>query len=77
MDQQEIRSYRDLSVWQKAIALSVSCYRMTVSFPREEAYGMTTQIRRASVSVAANIAEGTAGSIPRHSYSSCVFLKAR
>jgi four helix bundle protein len=54
----DIQSYRDLGVWQKAIALSVSCYRMTADFPREEAYGMTSQIRRASISVAANIAEG-------------------
>jgi four helix bundle protein len=53
-----IQNYRDLGVWQKAIALSVSCYRLTADFPREEMYGMTAQIRRASVSVAANIAEG-------------------
>jgi four helix bundle protein len=53
-----IKSYRDLGVWQKAIALSVACYRLTVDFPRDEMYGMTAQIRRASVSVAANIAEG-------------------
>lgn len=58
MDDRRVQSYRDLGVWQKAIALSVACYRVTVSFPREEAYGMTGQTRRASVSVAANIAEG-------------------
>jgi four helix bundle protein len=53
-----IQSYRDLGVWQKAIALSVACYRFTASFPKEEMYGLTAQIRRASTSVAANIAEG-------------------
>jgi four helix bundle protein len=53
-----IQNYRDLAVWQKAIALSVACYRVTSEFPKEEMYGMTAQIRRASVSVAANIAEG-------------------
>jgi four helix bundle protein len=53
-----ILSYRDLDVWQKAIALSVECYRATSSFPRQEMYGMTSQIRRAATSVAANIAEG-------------------
>jgi four helix bundle protein len=53
-----IQNYRDLGVWQKAIALSVACYRVTSGFPKEEMYGMTAQIRRASVSVAANIAEG-------------------
>src|SRR5580765_6322461 len=45
-------------VWQRGIALSVACYRVTSGFPKEEMYGMTAQIRRASVSVAANIAEG-------------------
>ena len=54
----EIRTFKDLQVWQKAIGLSVACYQLTSCFPREEAYGMTTQIRRASVSIAANIAEG-------------------
>jgi four helix bundle protein len=53
-----IQSYRDLGVWQKAMALSVSCYRLTKLFPKDEMYGMTSQIRRAAVSVAANIAEG-------------------
>jgi four helix bundle protein len=53
-----IQSYRDLGVWQKALALSVACYRLTVDFPRDEACGMSAQLRRASVSVAANIAEG-------------------
>ena len=58
MESRGVQSYRDLAVWQKAIALSVACYRVTSEFPREEIYGMTAQIRRASVSVAANIAEG-------------------
>ncbi len=53
-----IQNYRDLGVWQKAIALSVACYRLSSEFPKDEMYGMTAQIRRASVSVAANIAEG-------------------
>jgi four helix bundle protein len=58
VENRPIHSYRDLDVWQKAIALSVSCYRATSELPKEELYGMTAQIRRASVSVAANIAEG-------------------
>jgi four helix bundle protein len=53
-----INSYKDLAVWQKAIALSVAAYHLTKTFPKDELYGMTSQIRRASVSVAANIAEG-------------------
>jgi four helix bundle protein len=58
MSDHGIQSYRDLGVWQKSIALSIACYRATVGFPREEAYGMTSQIRRASSSVASNIADG-------------------
>ncbi|WP_049734049.1 four helix bundle protein [Rhizobium ecuadorense] len=54
----KISSYRDLKVWQFAIELSVVCYEVTRTFPREEIYGMTSQIRRSSASVAANIAEG-------------------
>ena len=53
-----VRSYRDLVVWQKAMALAALCYTMTRSFPRTEVYGMTAQIRRAAASVPANIAEG-------------------
>jgi four helix bundle protein len=48
----------DLIVWQRAIELTVSIYELTRSFPREETYGLTAQMRRASISVASNIAEG-------------------
>ena len=54
----EINSYRDLKVWQEAMTLTEGCYRFTGEFPREELYGLTSHIRRAAVSVAANIAEG-------------------
>jgi len=56
--QLEIRSYRDLKVWERAILLSQSCYELTAKFPVSERYGMTTQIRRAATSVPANIAKG-------------------
>jgi four helix bundle protein len=51
-------SYRDLIVWQRAIQMSVAVYKLTSGFPREELYGLTSQLRRAGVSVASNIAEG-------------------
>jgi four helix bundle protein len=51
-------SYRDLIVWQRAIQMSVAIYKFTSGFPREELYGLTSQLRRAGVSVASNIAEG-------------------
>ena len=52
------RSYRDLLVWQKAKALAVQIYRATEQFPKAETYGLTSQVRRAVVSVSSNIAEG-------------------
>jgi four helix bundle protein len=53
-----VNSYRDLLVWQAAMDLAVTCYELTKDFPKAEVYGMTSQMRRASTSVAANIAEG-------------------
>ena len=53
-----IRSYKDLDVWQRSMALAEDCYRATTEFPRDEIYGMTAQIRRAAASIPANIAEG-------------------
>ena len=53
-----IESYRDLKVWQIAMDLAVAVYRWTESFPSAEKYGLTSQMRRSSSSVAANIAEG-------------------
>ena len=53
-----INSYRDLKVWQEAMLLAEQAYRVTVRFPKDEVYGMTSQIRRSAVSIAANIAEG-------------------
>ncbi|MHB1021565.1 MAG: four helix bundle protein [Acidobacteriaceae bacterium] len=51
-------SYRDLVVWQCAIQMAVAIYKLTDGFPRQEIYGLTSQMRRAGVSVASNIAEG-------------------
>ena len=53
-----IQSYRDLVVWQKAMDLVTAIYRVTKNWPRDEAFGLTSQIRRAAVSVPSNIAEG-------------------
>ena len=52
------KDYRELVVWQKAIELTILVYKITKSFPREEIYGLTSQMRRSSVSIASNIAEG-------------------
>ena len=53
-----IRSFRDLTVWQRSIELSVQIYALTRFFPKEEIFGLTNQLRRASVSISSNIAEG-------------------
>lgn len=53
-----ILGYRELDVWRKAMVLVTQCYRATEGFPRSETYGLTGQLRRAAVSVPANIAEG-------------------
>jgi four helix bundle protein len=54
----EIRSYRDLLIWQQSIELAADVYRLTRSWPKDELYGLTSQARRAATSVPANIAEG-------------------
>jgi four helix bundle protein len=53
-----MKDFRDLLVWNKAHALTLNCYRATNGFPKSELYGLTSQIKRAAASVAANIAEG-------------------
>src|SRR5262245_10009309 len=54
----KIKSFRDLETWQKAIELVEEVYKETISFPKEEIYGLVSQMRRAAVSVPSNIAEG-------------------
>lgn len=51
-------TFRDLKCWQKSVDLAISVYSATRHFPREEAFGLSSQLRRAAVSVASNIAEG-------------------
>jgi len=53
-----LKNFKDLKVWQKSYELSLKIYRLTKHFPSEEKYGLTSQIRRAAVSVTSNIAEG-------------------
>ena len=53
-----MKTYKDLTVWQKSIELVVITYELTDKFPKEEIFGLTSQIRRATVSIPSNIAEG-------------------
>ncbi|GAB4457859.1 MAG: four helix bundle protein [Anaerolineae bacterium] len=53
-----LKTYRELTVWQKAMDLVEAVYRLTQDFPAEEKFGLTSQLRRAAVSIPANIAEG-------------------
>ena len=58
VEKAKIQSYKDLTIWQKSIELTKIIYTLTKSYPKEEQYGLTAQIRRAAVSVPSNIAEG-------------------
>jgi four helix bundle protein len=53
-----MRPHHNLDVWKKAVSFSVQVYKLTDGFPRDEKFGLTSQVRRAAVSIAANIAEG-------------------
>ena len=53
-----LKNYKELKVWQKSYQLCLKIYRVTTGFPREESFGLTSQIRRSAVSVPSNIAEG-------------------
>jgi len=54
----DIKSYKDLRVWQNAVDFVVKLYELTATFPKSEVYGLSGQMRRASVSIPSNIAEG-------------------
>ena len=58
MEQQKIKNFTDLFVWQKGHKLVLNIYKITDKFPKEEKYGLSDQIKRASVSITSNIAEG-------------------
>ena len=59
-----VRSHRDLKVWQIALDMTETLYRTTVDWPKAEQYGLVSQVRRAAVSVPANIAEGAGRRTP-------------
>lgn len=64
-------NFKNLKVWQKAVDLAVNVYELTKSFPSEERFGITSQMRRSSVSIPSNIAEGTAKNSSK-SFSNCL-----
>ncbi len=59
------QSFRDLQIWRKAMELTVAVYRLTKAFPREESFGLTSQLRRSAISIPSNIAEGHGRMNPR------------
>ena len=61
-DGRKIKNYRDLAVWQRGMEMALLVYQATKAFPDDERFGLTSQLRRAAVSVPANIAEGHARS---------------
>lgn len=58
MEREKISSFRDLQIWQKGMNIARVAYRLTRSLPKEETFGLISQIRRAAVSIPSNIAEG-------------------
>ncbi len=73
-----MEDFKDLRVWQKAYELTLDVYRKSGAFPKEEMYGLTSQIRRATMSIGANIAEGCGRrSDARDCDASCKSLVAR
>jgi four helix bundle protein len=60
-----VRSFRDLEVWRMAMELTVAVYRLTQGFPREELFGLSSQLRRSAISISSNIAEGQGRLNPR------------
>ena len=61
----EVRTHKDLEVWKEAMALARGTYELTGAFPKEELYGLVSQMRRAAVSIPSNVAEGAARSSNR------------
>jgi four helix bundle protein len=57
-EKRPVNSYRDLLVWRQGMELAVAAYKLSSEFPRDELYGMTSQVRRSAASIPANIAEG-------------------
>ena len=53
-----MKTFRDLLIWQKSMALITNCYTISANFPKEEQFGLTSQIRRCAISIPSNIAEG-------------------
>jgi four helix bundle protein len=60
-----VKSYQELTVWQKGMDLVVAIYEVTKQFPQSEAFGLTNQVRRAAVSIPSNIAEGQGRRAPQ------------
>jgi len=73
-----LKNHKELKVWQKSYLLCLEIYRITKGFPKEERYGLTSQIRRAAVSVPGNIAEGYGRKItPEYILSACLPVRVR
>jgi four helix bundle protein len=58
METSKIKSYRELIIWQKSIQVVTNVYKLTRNFPKEELFGLTSQMRRCAISIPSNIAEG-------------------
>jgi four helix bundle protein len=66
-------THKDLTVWKKSMNLVILIYKFTSQFPKEELFGLTSQMRRAAVSIPSNIAEGHGGILKKNRFVSCLY----
>ena len=71
----KIKSFTDLNAWKKSHILAISIYKLTKKFPKEELFGLTSQVRRAAISVTSNIAEGFGRQTYKEKYNFIIFPK--
>ena len=64
MAQRKIKTYRDLQVWQKSMTLVTEIYEISKGFPKDEVYGLTSQMRRCAISIPSNMVEGYGNYVP-------------
>ena len=61
-----MKNFKELRIWQKGMDITINCFKLTQDFPKEEKFGLSSQITRASVSIPSNIAEGSSAVVRKN-----------